>query len=447
MLITDSFPQADGAGISQTLYNLLKGYDAHIVVWAGESEVIPESALRLPAHTALYNDRRYRSFGRRPFLWMNSWRHRQRLHWMALQSLCYTCLPAPGHTVVLVSTTVPEKLLLAWRLQQEYGYTVLPYFMDDWLAGNNLRWKDGNIHQVARDLLANAPAWLMISENLKQVLMQRYQLDEKPCLIVHNPAPAPLRHPEHSEGSPQAEPGLQEKIPPIVGLTDESLVTVDNDVNEPHRQPSTLPAGRQESTVNSQLIIYAGSIWPMHADALVAVAKAMHLLHQQGHTQYSLQLYVPAAHWQQYQTQLQGPGVEYAGWVPYAQLQEVLQPAWLTLCTASFLPAHRAFSYSSVQTKLTDYMAAGKPIWFVGPFDAASGRFVQQHECGYVCNDHGEDSITQQLHEILADKEGYRQKANAALQKAAGEFSQPAVQQRLAAFLQQHAPSQPQSQP
>jgi glycosyltransferase involved in cell wall biosynthesis len=297
-----------------------------------------------------------------------------------------------------------------------------------------LKWKGGNIHQVARDLLANAPAWLMISENLKQVLMQRYQLNEKPCLIVHNPAPP-----------------VDSRLPIGIGMTpdsyrDDLAVTGDNDVNEPHRQPSTLPAGRQESTVNSQLIIYAGSIWPMHADALVAVAKAIHLLHQQGHTQFSLRLYVPAAHWKQYQFQLQGPGVEYAGWVPYAQLQEVLQPAWLTLCTASFLPAHHAFSFSSVQTKLTDYMAAGKPIWFVGPGDAACGQFVRQNDCGYVSNDARVANIAQQLGEILADREGYWQKANTALQKATGEFSQPAVQQRLSSFLEQHSSPQPQSQ-
>lgn len=423
ILLTDGFPNANGAGISQTLYNLLNNYDGGIVIFQGQSEKLPSEHLRLQAKLVSYPDHRWRGYSRRPFCWLNGIIERLRMQWLFKVSLCSSCLPSVQSSAVLISTTVPEKLMLAWRLQKEYGYTVLPYFMDDWLAGNNLQWKGGNIHQVARDLLANAPAWLMISENLKQVLMQRYQLAEKPCLIVHNPAPS-----------------VDSGLPIGIGMTpdsyrDDSGVTGDNDVNGPYRQPSTLPAGRQASTVNSQLIIYAGSIWPMHADALAAVAKAIHLLHQQGHSQYSLRLYVPASHWQQYQVELQGPGVEYAGWVPYAQLQEILRPAWLTLCTASFLPAHQAFSFSSVQTKLTDYMAAGKPILYVGPANGASGDFVARWDCGFIHNRAEAAAIAELLQSIAGSNELYSRKAAAAYNCANSKFSQATVQALLHSFL------------
>jgi len=138
----------------------------------------------------------------------------------------------------------------------------------------------------------------------------------------------------------------------------------------------------------------------MHADALIAVAKAIHLLHQQGKKAYQLQLYVNPAHWTQYQNQLTGPGVSFMGWKPYKELQQYLQQGWLLLCTASFEEAHQSFSRSSVQTKLTDYMAARKPLLFVGPPESASGRFVENWDCGFTISTSNPADIAERLQAI-----------------------------------------------
>jgi glycosyltransferase involved in cell wall biosynthesis len=417
LLLTDGFPHANGAGISQTLYNLFNGYNGKLILLIGESEVLPDPSLRLPAQTLSYDDRRYRTFGRKILIWFNGIRERQRLHWIATKPLSGICLPELSQTLVLVSTTVPEKLLLAWRLQQKYGYAIVPYFMDDWLADNEMRWKGGNIKQVAKDLLANAPAWLMISENLKQVLMERYDLEEKPTLVVHNPAPEII------------DDGLR--------MTDDRGGFVAQNSNL--ISPLLSPDSHRDVTYHLLTIIYAGSIWPMHADALIAVAKAVHLLQRSGHATYTLNIYAPQAQWQRYESELAGPGVYYKGWLPANDVQKKLPEAWLLLCTASFVPAHAAFSHSSTQTKLTTYMAAGCPVLYVGPTDGASGHFVQQWQCGYTINSRQPEEIALQLQAIEKDQTGWRQKSGNALLAAATTFSKNQVQQKLYNFLSRYA--------
>jgi glycosyltransferase involved in cell wall biosynthesis len=177
----------------------------------------------------------------------------------------------------------------------------------------------------------------------------------------------------------------------------------------------------------------------MHADALVAVAQAIQLLQAQGCTKFALQIYTSQAHWTQYGGKLQGPGVEYMGWKPYAELQPVLQGGWLLLCAASFQQAYLPFSLSSVQTKLTDYMASGKPILFVGPADGASGNFVETWDCGFTMGTANPADIAEGLQAITRMPAQYARKANNGLREATTTFSKAAVQQRLYAFLGQVA--------
>ena len=44
-------------------------------------------------------------------------------------------------------------------------------------------------------------------------------------------------------------------------------------------------------------------------------------------------------------------------------------------------------SRSSVQAKVTDYMAAGRPILGCGPHDAATNRFLREHGCAHFAED------------------------------------------------------------
>ena len=126
------------------------------------------------------------------------------------------------------------------------------------------------------------------------------------------------------------------------------------------------------------------------------------------------------------------------GWKPYKDVLKLLPTAWLLLCTASFEEEHQSFSRSSVQTKLTDYMSAGKPLLFVGPAESASGRFVETWDCGFTIGTSNPTDIAERLLAISRMTEQYIRKADNAARQARTTFSKPAVQQRLYDFLEAH---------
>ena len=178
-----------------------------------------------------------------------------------------------------------------------------------------------------------------------------------------------------------------------------------------------------------------------------AVAKAIHLLQAQGQTAYQVTIYTSEAHWAQYRLQLTGPGVQYGGWKPYHEIHAPLQQAWLLVCTASFAEAHQAYSRSSVQTKLTDYMACGKPVLFVGPADAASGAFVEDYDLGFTLATQVPADIAERLQAIARMPEQYHRKQLNSLHEAHTRFSKAEVQQELYEFLKKISPPPVESLP
>jgi glycosyltransferase involved in cell wall biosynthesis len=416
LLLTDSFPNENGAGISQTLFNLLDGWPHGCSVLLSAKEPVPENG-NLEAKAIRYSDGPWQPMQNRLGRYLNKWLQSRRMQWLQKNGLkgVVAQLPAPSNCLVLVSTTVPEKIM-AGRWLQQMGYRVIPYFMDDWMWGSTLRWNGGGLSDTICKLLHEAPACMMISRQLHQTLFHRCQLASKPWLVVHNPAP-PVQ---------MAVGNL-----PLEGEADD-----ENDTSRKLPTTNCELSNEQMPTAIRQLI-YAGSIWPMHANALVAVAAAIHALNAKGEGSFELRIYTSPSHWQQHRPLLEGNGVSYAGWKPYAKIHKELAGAWLLVCTASFDEAHAAYSASSVQTKLTDYMAAGKPVLFVGPAGAASGQFVEEHDVGFTLATNSAADIAERLLAISALPVQYRRKCTNALREAGTRFSQAAVQQRLYAFLEE----------
>lgn len=389
ILITDSIPSPDGGGISQTMYNLFENAPTPLYVLTRFDEEAPQKTLL--STIIKYNIEKYRPWRNRFARWVNPFL--RRINFEKLQKLDTSIpgLPDAADAVILVSTTSPIKLQLAYVLQENLGYTVIPYFMDDWLEGNKIEWKDTSgqkvdIHYIASSLLAKAPAWMMISEALQRVLQLRYQLADKPSLIVHNPV---------------------------------------------NNQQPTLLIPKEPG-----LIIYAGSIWPMHLDALLSIAKAVHTLQEQGHSQYRLVIYSNEIFWLRHKALLGGSGVSWGGFIAYEHLYEKLSRAWLLLCTASFEEKHQAFSRSSVQTKLTDYMNADRPVLYVGPSDGASGLFVRQWNCGYCAVEPNTPFICHLLQKIISNEEDWQQKAINGKKAIREHFNKEVISEKLNRFLQ-----------
>lgn len=383
VLISDEFPRRHGAGIGQAMYNFFAGCAGSLYVLLRNTDSLPPAEERLQAQPIRYRDAWPGLVYNRlaPYLnpLLQRWQYRRR-HRMPLPA----GLPTAAHSLVVVATTDPARLHLAWVLMQG-GYRVVPFFMDDWLYNNTLRWQGSSIQQVAGDILRKAPGCIFISTQLAKVLQERYQSPSAHTLILQNPAMRP-----------------------------------------------TQPADKQTAAVPGKLL-YAGNVWPMHADALIALAAALHGI---GESALHLDIYCPTRQWEKYATHLQGPGVYYKGWLPTADAvrQQYSAAQWL-VCCASFAPEHAPFTAGSIQSKISDYIAAGRPVLYIGPAESASYTFVQELQCGRGITTPEPAVLAKALAALAADGVPYTQCAANGYKAAIGPLHPRAVQQKLYTFL------------
>jgi len=259
----------------------------------------------------------------------------QLLDWLPIPSL--KALQKLNPEVVIICPTTPASLILGYKVVQRLNCPYLIYIMDDWLAKVNTIWLSSSVQQYAKQVLQKADGWLMISDQLKCDLQERYQVVPPTSLIVHNP----------------------------VDL-------------------ASLPAPDFSIHHGTFKIIYAGSIWVMHYDAVAIVAETVFQLRNEGHD-IEFILHTPSPFWQQYQDFWESRQVVNGGMIPYDDLHLYLQKGDLLLVASSFLPEYAHITRSSVQTKITDYMASGRPILAYGPGYSACNQFVKIHQCGLIC--------------------------------------------------------------
>ena len=261
--------------------------------------------------------------------------------------------------------------------------------MDDWMSDVKFNWGLGNLHQLVKYTLDKASKRIMISEPLNDILKKRYLLAALPTYIVHNPV----------------------------------------DVNLPFIQPTNITLKKKIQ------IVYAGSIWAMHFDALLLMVDTIKKFNKESEKEYELCIYSKSFFWDNNKDKLDKPGVKYGGFLTYNDLDENLKKGDLLLVTSSFLKEFESFSLSSVQTKLTDYMKVGLPILSVGPPNGACNKFVEKWECGYVWNNTNDDKLVSFLKKITNDNDLYQKYARSAYDVVKNNFTKPIIQQALFEFI------------
>jgi glycosyltransferase involved in cell wall biosynthesis len=289
--------------------------------------------------------------------------------------------------VVVVAPNGPGAVFIYAQLSDMFtGKKCFPYFMDDWLYQSRQKWAGGNIRELAKKLLTENDSWMMISESLGNILSARYEIQPKHILVIHNPV------------------DMQGVVP-------------------------TAAVKKK----NNFVLAYAGALWPMHFDALMVMAKAIQLL--QDEVAVKLVIYTGESNWQWRKEALEAAGVEYGGHVPYSQIHETLSKADVLLLTASFTKEWETHSRGSVQTKITDYLKAGRLIIGCGPEYAAGHHFLKTHQCGVCIETNDVERAAMALKEILEHldlKQALVQNGYTVLKN---EFSFEVVHKKLKQFL------------
>ena len=291
--------------------------------------------------------------------------------------------------VILICPVGIVGLLMGYKVAQSFQCPFISYFMDDILYENHQRWLSGELQSLGRNVLEKASAWLMISSQLEKELINRYQLSPKRSLIVHNP----------------------------VDLSNKSF-----------------PEFSQKSGGTFR-VVYAGAIWTMHYDALAVIAEAIYELKCSG-VDIELVLHTAPNCWDLYQENWKKWDVKYGSFIPYEQLNQALQKADLLLVVSSFLTEYTHITGSSVQTKLTDYMASGRPILACGPSYAACNQFIKTWNCGLVCETNRVDQIKETLLKQIQDSKKLDSLARTAFKVVTDNFESSKVISNLYQFIQ-----------
>jgi glycosyltransferase involved in cell wall biosynthesis len=268
---------------------------------------------------------------------------------------------------------------------------LVTYLMDDWIAyahGPSLTF---NTKARGRQLLRDSQGWLSISPYLLDAT-RTFAGVERPSQIVHNPV--------------------------VLGDSEPAAL----------RAPRT---GRMR-------IAYAGSVWPMHFDAVAAIAQGVQRQRARG-VDIEFVLFTDRFFWGRHLEDWTRWGVVDGGLIPYDALSSALSDCDVLLVASSFDGSQAHMSRSSIQTKVTDYMAAGRPILACGPHEAASNRFLNEHECAFFAENPAPDAIDAALTACVNMRSAGPAVARRAWDVVRRDHERGAVTDRLYAFLREIA--------
>lgn len=355
LLVSEASLDSQTTGLNRTLLNLFAGYPADKFMLYSPKSTCEKHPTEPPLNQniATFSDNFLPRINNRLGFLLNPIFQLidfQLIEWLPLAQQEKITKFSPQ--VVLICPNGPLGLLMGYKIFQTLQHPLIIYFMDDWVNNNYCRWLTGSVQAITSYLLNNASAWLMISTQLEEELTERYKTKPKRSLIVHNP----------------------------VDLSDKQFPEFLNYSGKTFR------------------VVYAGAIWTMHYDALAAVAEAIYELKSDG-VDIELVLCTSQGFWNFYQENWKNWGVRYGSFIPYEQLNQYLQKADLLLVASSFLSKYSHITRSSVQTKLTDYMASGRPILACGPSYSACNCFIKLWNCGLVC----ETNKIAEIKKILLD--------------------------------------------
>lgn len=381
LVVTDADLAPTSRGAGRTLLNLLSGWPADAVQVITTSPDQPSS----DAHGHRIRDSGWRLPGSindrlRPFV---GDLHAQAMAWSPLET---SLVQAFNPDVVVVVPTSPAALVLGARWAAALPKPSATWLMDDWVRQYPGRWMTGSARATARQLLVDNSGWLVISEHLRDELRQWIGV-ERPSLIVHN------------------------------------AVVID-----------APPAALSQQRTGTFRLRYAGSIWPMHADALTLVARAVAARRNAGDS-IEFVLNTDAYGWQTHESVWRETGTLNGGLVPYDALRATLGRSDLLVVASSFDDAHARMTRSSVQTKITDYLAAGRAILNVGPPDGACARFLRARDVALYIDQPDVASAAEALKEAIATRASLAEFARRGWEVCKRDHEIGAVSAGMAQFL------------
>lgn len=107
--------------------------------------------------------------------------------------------------------------------------------------------------------------------------------------------------------------------------------------------------------------------------------------------------------------------IRFYGWRSQQETVEILSGCDVLYCPYWFSPVYETESRLSFPSKLTSYLATGRPVLFHGPAYASPARFLQENDAALHCNSLSHKSIIEALQTLVKDTSLYRRLATNAV--------------------------------
>ncbi len=130
-----------------------------------------------------------------------------------------------------------------------------------------------------------------------------------------------------------------------------------------------------------------------------------------------------------------GANIEWLGWRPTAEAIRLLSESDVNYLPYWFDEAHRAAVRLCFPSKLSPYLASGRPVFFHGPAESSPPRFFERYPVAVCAHSLNEGEIIAALERIATDS-AFCRRAGAAIEAALDEeLSMNVFRKRFAALL------------
>ncbi|MBS0227267.1 MAG: hypothetical protein JSS23_01085 [Proteobacteria bacterium] len=130
-----------------------------------------------------------------------------------------------------------------------------------------------------------------------------------------------------------------------------------------------------------------------------------------------------------------GACIDYLGFRPPEQVQEILAGCHLTYLPQPFSANLRDLRRYAFPTKLANYLVLGRPVFVHAPEDGALSKFVENNPIGVQANSLESERILSALERIFLEPSLYESASTDALKVASLHFSRSVFNSSVDAFL------------
>jgi glycosyltransferase involved in cell wall biosynthesis len=128
--------------------------------------------------------------------------------------------------------------------------------------------------------------------------------------------------------------------------------------------------------------------------------------------------------------------VEFLGWNPQEETIRLMSECDVLYCPYWFDPVFEKEARLSFPSKLTTYLAAGRPVLFHGPEYASPSRFLRENEAGMCCHSLEKENVIQSLKSLTSNQQLYYKLAGNGVKAFLKYLTLSSMRKSFAEFLQ-----------